>query len=612
MKTSIRKAKHHVNYESEKSLQTNSGHDAISNNDLSATLPAQTDVKCIQRNGSKYHLRLFLITRLVFLVILAIIVLRVLYPYHMVLAVAVYLLTELVFLTFLLKKIFTKKKKNSFMIFFTAATLALFLVFLYLLIVFFPPDFVNLTPEQIKDLEVRAVHDKAYLLEMIYSAEDALSSLNESGLLDIMMETSDPEKVTELKDHFRKIVEHIIVFDSVADKYSVFYKTDGQLHEDAFMLAYTAHLARFFSVYSLDSMIGKNRYVITLLDENILGIGQGTYTSLRSRIVETESIIQLRAGKVYMDSLELPDEPLRGYAEKYYTAIFHQPSQNVIIRTETALDTLESGTINAWLPVQRTIANFLGDTRLGKRHGYFISEEQISDISIILEPGDIIFQRRNWYMSNAGMPGFWTHAALYVGTFDELDSYFWEESHAVFNTSFSDYLLTNHPEIYQQKAAPYGQYLVKTIEAKPEGVVMLPIEVSASADYLAVISPLLSRTDKMKAVFFAMMQVGKQYDYNFDFATDDAYVCSELVYKAYLPTSDKAGLSYSLGRLAGRWMISPNDMVREFDMNYKTGNQQNKFIVFLDGNESSGTANLKGVAEFRNSWQRPKYDWMLS
>ena len=68
---------------------------------------------------------------------------------------------------------------------------------------------------------------------------------------------------------------------------------------------------------------------------------------------------------------------------------------------------------------QSQIATWLGDTRLVSRPP-FISLEQIEQVSEKIKPGDTILERRNWYLSNPWLPGFWPHSALYVGRMQDL------------------------------------------------------------------------------------------------------------------------------------------------------------------------------------------------
>ena len=65
----------------------------------------------------------------------------------------------------------------------------------------------------------------------------------------------------------------------------------------------------------------------------------------------------------------------------------------------------------------------MGDTRIVRRDP-FIPEELVQRTlaRTQLQPGDIILERRNWYLSNAFLPGFWPHCALYVGTPKELEA----------------------------------------------------------------------------------------------------------------------------------------------------------------------------------------------
>ena len=43
-----------------------------------------------------------------------------------------------------------------------------------------------------------------------------------------------------------------------------------------------------------------------------------------------------------------------------------------------------------------------------------------------MQPGDILLERREWYLSNIGLPGFWPHGALYIGTPEQRREIFFE------------------------------------------------------------------------------------------------------------------------------------------------------------------------------------------
>ncbi|MGH9722018.1 MAG: protein tyrosine phosphatase, partial [Bryobacteraceae bacterium] len=100
---------------------------------------------------------------------------------------------------------------------------------------------------------------------------------------------------------------------------------------------------------------------------------------------------------------------------------------------------------------------------------------------------------------------------------------------------------------------------------------------------------------------------GRPYDFNFDFLTDAALVCTELVYKSYEPAADMRGLRFPLVDVMGRKVTPANLLVRQFDEQFGTARQQFDLVLFLDGVERARKAIEASIDAFRASWKRPKW-----
>lgn len=259
------------------------------------------------------------------------------------------------------------------------------------------------------------------------------------------------------------------------------------------------------------------------------------------------------------------------------------------------------------------IALWLGDTRLRATGKSLISAEQIEWLATQAQPGDVVVERRNWYLSNLGLPGFWPHAEFYVGTPAEMAAALDKDPDVIAAygaAGITGWLKANQPDEwkhYNELAADGKPHRI--LESISEGVLFSSLNEAAQADYVGVLRPRLSKLDRARAIAKAFAQTGKPYDFDFDFLTLDLLVCSELVYQAYLPEKSKqTGLLLPLTEVMGRKTLPPNDIIRTFDQQYGTAQQQMDFVAFLDGRESTGSAIVATEADLRASWRRPKWD----
>lgn len=164
-----------------------------------------------------------------------------------------------------------------------------------------------------------------------------------------------------------------------------------------------------------------------------------------------------------------------------------------------------------------TLYAWAGDTSIILDHRSPVGVYQMDIIKNRLEPGDILLTRRNGYISNFFIPGYWTHSAIYVGDFRQVSD---------FHSAFESLLVSGGD-------APADNGGLFVIEALSEGIKIRPLEESMDIDALMVLRPRLKTRDIHKAIANAFQQLGKPYDYNFDFNTTDKVACTELIFHSF-------------------------------------------------------------------------------
>jgi hypothetical protein len=128
------------------------------------------------------------------------------------------------------------------------------------------------------------------------------------------------------------------------------------------------------------------------------------------------------------------------------------------------------------------------------------------------------------------------------------------------------------------------------IEAVGEGVIVSPLHHIAGVDYFAALRPELPTEEIFRSLLTALSFYGAPYDFLFDFATDDAVVCSELVCKAYSETPDKKGLIFKSFNRDAPFFYYPNDFARQCCEEASAENKSFNLVLFYDAGKNAGSA----------------------
>lgn len=169
----------------------------------------------------------------------------------------------------------------------------------------------------------------------------------------------------------------------------------------------------------------------------------------------------------------------------------------------------------------RTIAELRDPTagfhRLPKR----ASGEPCARVGELLQKGDIIITRHRDALSNLFLPGFWPHAAFYVGPQED------------------------------------GRQVV---EARKDGVKLRNLTDTLSVDAFLILRATVAPELRETAARRALSHVGKLYDFAFDFSQSDRLACTAVVYRSWHGLGEVA---FCLGEKAGRMCLSAEELIEQ-------------------------------------------------
>ncbi|MEM9238168.1 MAG: YiiX/YebB-like N1pC/P60 family cysteine hydrolase [Verrucomicrobiota bacterium] len=157
----------------------------------------------------------------------------------------------------------------------------------------------------------------------------------------------------------------------------------------------------------------------------------------------------------------------------------------------------------------------------------------------LARPGDVFVTRHDDAMSNLFLPGFWPHAALFIGS--EADR---AEMGLQFPVSFAGQL--TDPICF--------------LESKKDGVRLRPAEDTLAVDAFVILRPSLETAEIGEALGRAIGHAGKLYDFVFDFRCSDRLACTEVIYRTYHHCGP---LEFELIETGGRWCLPAEELIAQ-------------------------------------------------
>ncbi|MGB7329382.1 MAG: YiiX/YebB-like N1pC/P60 family cysteine hydrolase [Rubripirellula sp.] len=311
--------------------------------------------------------------------------------------------------------------------------------------------------------------------------------------------------------------------------------TAGKASEEnasEFSLAYAAALILIDAARTLRDLYSDDPLVRRKLNEaySIYGIDQGSFDTIQLSLTNPVNALGVRqADQFYADHAELflrlasQDANVASVVtliDRLRDRVSVGPTRYFKARAKElrhdARDRIVAQSFGrAVYAIQEWGSRLVSSFSIRPGHIARLPDQVISALSALLKPGDVFVTRKDAAVTNYFLPGFWPHAAMYVGN----DS---------------------------------------VVESLKDGVRVRTMESPLGNDAVALIRPSLETGLIDQAIVRAHSHVGKPYDFDFDFTRADRMVCTEVVYRSY---EGLGGVEFELKKRAGRQTLSAEDLL---------------------------------------------------
>lgn len=194
-----------------------------------------------------------------------------------------------------------------------------------------------------------------------------------------------------------------------------------------------------------------------------------------------------------------------------------------------------------------------------------------------LRPLDLIYETRNYVLSNYTIPGHWGHVSIWLGKKDELiDLGVWDEPFFA-------------PLRAQVEAGK------NILEIRKEGAVFKDLKTFLNLDETAI-TRVEGIERRAPTVYRELIdQLGKKYDFKFDSRSADKITCAELIAFTY------GDLKWHETKTLFQNSLSPDDIA----LSTLDSSSAVKFILYLKGNKDQDFSNL-GFEEWKDLYSKKK------